>query len=86
MDTRYKQIARDKFDPDSPKEYAVILKWDSIAQKYFVFVFITSRFGLIVGDPLVQKQFTSKWKAKWFFRKQCWEFQKCARINYKFGM
>ena len=85
MDTRYKYIVKDKFDPNSPKEYAVVLKQDSITSKYFVFVFVTSRFGLIVGDPLVQKQFTSKRKAKWFFRKQCWEFQKCARLNCKFG-
>lgn len=84
MRTRTKFIEKSKTEFGSAKVYAVFLKKEVINELYSVFVFNTSPVGLIVGDPIVSKSFSSKWKAKRYFKSQIRQFQKYARWNYRY--
>ena len=83
MRTRTKFIVKSKSEFDSPKVYVVFLKETVVDEEYFVLVFNTSPIGLVIGDPIVKKSFSSKRKAKRYFRNQVRQFQKYARWNYR---
>ncbi len=79
MRTRTKFIVKSKLEFDSPKIYGVFLKETVANEEYFVLVFNTNPIGLIIGDPIVIKSFSSKWKAKRYFKSQIRQFQRYVR-------
>ena len=81
MRTRTKFIVKNKLEFDSPKIYGVFLKETVTNEEYFVLVFKTTPMGLIIGDPIVIKKFSSKRKAKRYFKSQIRQFQDYVRWN-----
>lgn len=79
MRTRTKFIVKSKLEFDSPKIYGVFLKETIANKEYFVLVFNTTPMGLIVGNPIVIKSFSSKRKAKRYFKSQIRQFQRYVR-------